>query len=843
MPIERRRPIAGPLPWLAVALVVLAPAAGAQEPPAEAPLTEQLKSLAEPESAKSKTATDDKEKPPFEFFRSQIAPFDATPYAKPHHWNTLVLDMKANQAAYEGSLQSSPVTLFGMPQAVVYRREARLAKGQETRLAFQVMLPPFADAGGGLMRFPKELNLDLVRPESVRPDASWPATLMRLGTHQMLVTVLARQPAGYAPWRRLRAVSPPPPTDGGGSTSNEDRLYYRLVLPLDPAKPLLSPHPLTWTSISHVVWDGLDPDAINTGQQRALVDWLHWGGQLVVVGGAGINLAALQESFLGPYLPADPTGESIPLAQADLQPLAEAHPPPAGENPLDVDPDEGADPNQAPAASASMSGTLAPPMPPPQAVVATTKNPAPPIPQLTYGAPVPIRPAANRPVALTGLRPREGATPLPLGPGSPHLLGAEWRVGRGRVTLLGVNPTEKVFSDWPGIDTFVRRIVLRRPEEGVMHKRGDPAVRPLGGPELSWLRYAARDLEAQTPQASEEDGGLPSEPVAAWLDSAWVPTACRAALENASGISIPSRAFVLRVLLMYGIALVPLNWLICRYVLGRREWAWIVVPVLALGTAVAVERAAANEQGFESASDEIDLLELQGNYSRAHLSRFVALYSTGRTRYAIAYPGDPDSLALPLNTEGGLKGDELVQSAWSSFPVPTLEGFSVQPRSLAMFRAEQMVDLRGRITLKATPGAPAQVVNQTDLELRDVMLVGPGAEPIRLGTIPPGASVALDKTITPEPGKAADARWTDAASFLEKFREYRWDRPEDRGERRLVAWVAGARPRQEITPAVDRTRGLTLVVAHLGYGPPPGPLEPPYAPTAKPERPPEANRP
>ena len=49
--------------------------------------------------------------------------------------------------------------------------------------------------------------------------------------------------------------------------------------------------------------------------------------------------------------------------------------------------------------------------------------------------------------------------------------------------------------------------------------------------------------------------------------------------------------------------------------------------------------------GFDSACTEIDLLELQGAYPRAHLNRFTALYSTGRNRYAISYPEDPSALS------------------------------------------------------------------------------------------------------------------------------------------------------------------------------------------------------
>ena len=279
-----------------------------------------------------------------------------------------------------------------------------------------------------------------------------------------------------------------------------------------------------------------------------MVDWLHWGGQLVVAGGAGRNLATLREGFLGRYLPADPTGESVPLEQADLQPLADAYPPPW------KDPAEGGDPQ-------NLQGY--------EPGRALNVN--------TYLPPAPIRPPPGRPVYLTGLAPREGATPLRLGEGSKHLLGAEWRVGRGRVTLLAINLTEPTFANWPGLDTFVRRVVLRRREEVLT--ADEEGFRPLGGPDLSWVRYLSRDLDAKEPGASDaiEAAKLPQEPVAAWLDSAGFPSACRAALEDASGISIPGRPFVLRVILLYSMCLVPLNWLICplrpgppRVGLGRR---------------------------------------------------------------------------------------------------------------------------------------------------------------------------------------------------------------------------------------------------------------------------------
>src|SRR6185312_10582255 len=132
-----------------------------------------------------------------------------------------------------------------------------------------------------------------------------------------------------------------------------------------------------------------------------------------------------------------------------------------------------------------------------------------------------------------------------------------------------------------------------------------------------------RRPEARSPDIDEEDAQEyhpPDAAVAEWLDSAALPQLCRNALEEASGIKVPGSTFVLKVVLAYVLALVPLNWLVCRYLFGRRELAWVVVPLLSLAFAIGVERAAAYDIGYNSASDEIDVLEAYGDYPRAHVS-------------------------------------------------------------------------------------------------------------------------------------------------------------------------------------------------------------------------------
>ena len=119
-------------------------------------------------------------------------------------------------------------------------------------------------------------------------------------------------------------------------------------------------------------------------------------------------------------------------------------------------------------------------------------------------------------------------------------------------------------------------------------------------------------------------------------------------LEQASGITIPSSNFVLRVILAYLIAVIPLNWLICRFVLNRREWTWLVVPLVALAFAIGVERVAARDIGYDTAADEIDLLEIHGDYPRAHLTRLVSLYSNGRSRFTDLVSQRPDGARLAV---------------------------------------------------------------------------------------------------------------------------------------------------------------------------------------------------
>ena len=196
---------------------------------------ERLQILSEPDAVKKKLEKD-RNRAPYEFFKSQVAPFDVLPFVKPHHWSTVTLDMRANEEDYDGFLQTEPCMLPGMPLQVVYRRDSRLIKEQRRSLSQQVLLT----------RIPKEWTLDLVRPGAAtgRKLAGKPLGTRAEPDADPRAEQGLDQPV--RPWGRMSATIPTG-VERDNTRDLERLRYYRLVLPMDAEKPPLSSHPLTWT--------------------------------------------------------------------------------------------------------------------------------------------------------------------------------------------------------------------------------------------------------------------------------------------------------------------------------------------------------------------------------------------------------------------------------------------------------------------------------------------------------------------------------------------------------------------------------------------------------------------
>jgi len=781
------------------------------------------------ELEKELEARKEKPKPPFEVGRATpllsetlVSTAEGVPLrlAKPGHWTATVQQMKANLDNFEGRTTLSVVDGRGRPLPLAHTqyhmnssRPAVLAKGRAKRVENE-LLPP-TDAGK------LSVAADLISKAtgaSVATDrAPDPWTLMP--SFQYFLVVLAREPARYAYLKVTDATKAPYETDDGVMPP-----HYRVVL-ADGNKPLPLPrNALTWTTVAYLVWDEVNLARIDLQQQTALIDWLHWGGRLIINGPD--SLAALRGSFLDPYLPAE-AGSLRSVAAEDLAELNAAWTAREGGNHL-----------------------------------------------------VPI--AVTKPWSGVELKPRPLAVALP---GCEGLF-YELPVGAGSVVASGVQLAERELVNWPGFDGFINGALLARPRRtfsvekdgtwtGLQADWSDFRNRAHDAHFTTPLRWFARDAQTranvreivepaaivapttvpafgwqggaplpETSQVVDRPGGLGS-----WSEFGPASEAARQSLREAAGVRVPAAGFVIACLAIYLVVLVPLNWMLF-HALGKIEWAWLAAPVIALVGTIAVVRQAQLDIGFVRAQTEIGLLEIQGDYARGHLTRYTALYSSLSSAYDLEFD-DPTAVAAPFPRDDAFEpaiGDSISTVSFENYDKPRLRGLNVSSATTQMVHGEQMFDLAGPLRLSHPSSDPNlwQLENRTGLNLSDVTIVhrdfdAGGRERFEgcwLGEVRDGLSLlvprgplALKKDELPyraERAKAAELDYRkrlDVDDLLKMAFRFsgRNDPPDARDEWRLVARVDEVLPGTRTSPAASQMTGTTVILARLRMGPRPTP--------------------
>ncbi|TWT43396.1 hypothetical protein [Botrimarina hoheduenensis] len=770
------------------------------------------------------------------------APGEATLSAKLGHWNEVAQPLVANATDFDGQLshvvtnkEGQPLLLDRTPFAVESLRPLVVAQKSSKTSRTPVYFPP---VGG-----PQKLRT-VVRDRTSGVIYADPLTETRqLLDHQYQILVLAAEPSRYAFLDGLTSVSGALPQSidlsdakQGASTLPAAR-NYRVVAPEvvkdSPTAPLLPETPLAWTSIAYVFWDGVDPEALTPEQRDALIDWIHWGGQLIVNGPNSVDL--LRGSYLEPLLGVT-GGAARRITQQELD-----------------------------------------------AVESTWRTAVRQKPQLTLGK--------NGWSGIV-LDPSPRTFSLP---GLESLL-YERRVGRGRVVTSALQLAEPGLLAWSdGVENLYNGAVLRRPgrlfitDPGsgstktiAKWAKGDPiALDPLRN---TAVRMFVRDTHADAgqlipPLIDETDGNqtvtidgmlssfqrLVPPPVrggaGAWSDDNQTASSARDVLRRSSGVSVPTSAFVLGCLGFYLLVLVPLNWGFF-YAVGRLELAWVAAPIIALVAAVLVVQQAQLDIGFVRAQTEIAVLETQPDAPRGILTRFSALYTSLSTSYDLEFDS-PTAIAAPFarlaaeeadqqSARGGaLLTGEAATVSFERLEKARLRGLGVSSASTEFVRSEEMLDLTaasysglaGGVVLGESLTGVARLENRTKWPMADVALVrrrdgvegAPELEGCWIGSLPAGetspiayvpiATLPKRAVFRSERDDARAAASVDLAELdLEPLFAIALDPQHfEPGESRVVARIDGVRAGLTITPAASQQRGATLLVAHLAYGPLPAP--------------------
>jgi hypothetical protein len=760
----------------------------------------------EKQQAEEKAKKKEREKEPFEARSPVVMPPGAhvTGYCKPGHWISQVWpDVIANRGDFQGELHTEVATadnrrtpLVAVPYELTTQRPAVLAKEQAKSLTSYTWIPPRDDA--------RAVNFKLVMgggPAAIEQFMP----LLRMPSYQYYFVVLSQAVGRYEYLgKKLASIHP------GHATADADvgPKFYEVVT-VSSRRPSLPNHALYWTSIAYLLWDDFDPAQCDLDQQKALVDWLHWGGQIIVSGPDALE--QLHNSFLQRYLPAT-AEKSRSLAATDVTDLKY----------WDVEKSES--------------------------------------------------PELVKPWSAAELKKDPSARYLP---NTGNFL-VERQIGRGRIVASAFRLSGPELTAWKGYDSLFNACLLRRPARNFFKDQdpgdnrfswvGSPASPRLDAAKMTALRYFVRDtgvaFEKYAPDIAQiiaersrsKPGVFPrlaandnpigssasnippddSDPIpfdkevapglGAWNDFNPVANAARATLLNAAGINVPPRSFIVWVVVGYLCVLVPVNCIIFQ-LLGRVEWAWIAAPLIAIACTVVVIQQAQLNIGFARSRNEIAVVEMQAGYSRAHVTRYTALYTSLTTPYEF-HLDDPGGQILPFPRVDSPEDfkmpiwqvrSELVCRRGDD---TQLSGFRVGSNVTDFMHTEEMADFGGVVTLHGDSNGNLRVTNNTAHPLDDCRAVRGGIDLATIGRLEPGATAALNFTDRiPALASSHQAPGRPGELSVEGIKEVALTaqalRPD---EICLVAKIADEVPGLTITPDARQSRQAALLVAHLHAG-------------------------
>lgn len=728
-----------------------------------------------------------KQKPDFEIADLRTLPSDSSGmgnFVKPGHFVTAAVTARANNFDFRGEFATKavdrkghPVFVEGTQYHVTVTRAAALPKGQSKYLTATFFMPRITTAGELQVFLQHEL---LAGQGSHVVKQAVPQTTRRMPAYQYVLLVLASNPNAYGYVKQLESVQAP----FDELKSDVQRVvYYRVILPDVEQSIPLSTDPFAYTNLAYIIWDGIHPDRLAPAQQVAMLDWLFWGGQLIVSGPRTLDL--LKDSFLQPYLPALSAG-ATELGPADLEAL-------------------------------NHDWSL---------------------PRADTGELMTLKVLVDKPLAGIRMAVQAGGSFLA---GTGELV-AERRVGRGRMVVTGFNLTSRPLVNWPGYDSFFNSCLLRRPARRF-------AAGNYGIPRMTWnayptmttdarfstaTRYFSRDVggasggDLQQTADWHLDGAHPDavSGIGGWNDHSGAAEVAHHVLQEAAGIKIPSAGFVVRVLIVYLLILVPVNWGFFRLI-KRVEWAWIAAPLIAVVGALIVIRLAQLDIGFARSRTELAIIEMQPSRTRVHLTRYLALYTSLASRYAFQFPDDPNAAALPFPPVNSTERPREI--IFRRDRDARLTGFQVISSRTAFVHCEQMQDLHATINLVGE-GDSLKLANHTTLRLHDVGIVKRAAdghvETCHLGDVDAGSILAvhfraadsgqpwLPEWYAMEPTSVSGPT-LDLRTMFE-LAARRWLlRP---GDIRLIGWTEQPNDGMVITPTATQRLTRTLVLVQLRYG-------------------------
>lgn len=511
------------------------------------------------------------------------------------------------------------------------------------------------------------------------------STVRLLRRLQRLVVVVSATPENLVWWRSLNSFNEVvDPVEGVAGATHPVVLLDARNLATD-----LPSNPLAWDAIGLIIWNDGDPSLMPTATRDALIDWVAAGGILL------INTPAA-----APGLIVSPLAELTPLniGTAAEQALK------TGDQLGRFDVPRAVYRRALPSVedyAEDLDDLLGPP-------TANDQEPAP----FTVTEAAVVDPSSDQ--VAPGELPVKSSSLVGTGDWVPTQEGllAERTLGRGRVLATTFDLNHQDIRNWDAAGNWFHTVVMRLPPrrwdmlQG-HYTEGPGHDLPLGALRLSAITYR------------------PNEPLAlAGHDNDIATALARPYVQTETKIKTPSRSAVLRMMLSYVGVIVIGNYVLFRIV-DRVQWAWIALPVLALGGVVYFIRALQLEIGFNRSQQGIGILQVYGDHPRGHLSQFTSVYSSLSESVDAVLPPDRGFVRL---SSIAVVPDAPLEYRYANREGEGLIAFPLRSQTAALIHSEEIVDLGGAIEFQQAETDESdrkfgEFTNRSDIDLRDAWVI------------------------------------------------------------------------------------------------------------------------
>lgn len=676
--------------WLSLLLILFGGCRGCDQQSAK---TEKEKKE-EAEKKKQRLAADELRTLPF-------ASETVGNFVKPGHWYQANNKLKANQQ--DESLTASlmiynrdrrPVPMFPSSAPIEFHRGLSLAKTQEKNISLKFYQPDVATSkeegvDSASNTTPAYLRIDYSVRGVGTPVRQDEFPLRLLAGYQYNIITLSVDPARYVFWRGLDCIVWPSNT----RMAEERYAPHRLIDLNENEVAAQFPDKLYFmTSVSHVVINDASPTLLSVDQQRALLDWLHFGGTLILNGPDSIG--GIDSSFLKEYAPLKNTRASE-LSDTQTQEL-------------------------------NRSWTI----------------------KQMLAERVPFAPEKTVPLLAGELSDSSRWM------NSLEGLVAERLVGQGRVVMTTFPMTDSAFLRWPSYSSFIHNAILRKPYRDVTSQPDSDTkyAESFRGTEMNplhstRLRLWARDLDATmiSNRRKDRQADVPRQDrsarfpeskkssLGAWNSQSEIMLAARNSLQESSGITVPRIGTIIKLLTGYLIVLVPLNWLVFR-LMGRVELSWVAAPLIAVVGAFVVARSVQLDVGFSRSQNSYGFLECHANYPRGLLSSYTALYTSLSTNYKALYEEDAGVVSPMPSPSREVGAKKRISASQYDYNYADNDGAGLQnnpvmSNTTGLIQSEEMVSLGGSLRASFNDSMDeVTVTSDMDLPLLHLGIVGVSSE-------------------------------------------------------------------------------------------------------------------